>query len=101
MRTSGTWHKGDPRAIANAPKAFRAKLRNRGRRLGKARWASMTQEEKDWVNSKRDYANAVRRERRKRLNRELAKTTHFKVDDRTMTDEEIDDVENFFYGDVL
>lgn len=99
-RTSGTFTKGDPRAIENAPKAFKARIRARGRRNGKKRWASMTQEEKEWVWMKRDYANATRRKRRERLNRDLARTTHFKVPP-TATDDEMDDLENFFYGDVI
>lgn len=100
MGNSRSFVKGDPRAIENAPKAFHQKLVNRGRRNGKKRWASMTQEEKEWVWMKRDYALAVRKKRRDRLNRELAKTTHLKVDPKA-TDEEMDDIENFFYGDVI
>lgn len=92
--------KGDPRALENAKKGFRAMIRERGRRNGKRRWASMTQEEKDWVNAKRDYANAQRSKRRKRLNENLSKHTAFKVPPQA-SEEEMDDIENFFYGDVL
>lgn len=99
-RTSGSWTKGDPRAKANGPKAFHAKLVNRGRRLGKARWASMTQEEKDWVWGKRDYAIAQRNKRRKRLDESLSKHTAFKVPP-TASSEDMDDIENFFYGEVF
>lgn len=99
-RSSKTFTPGDPRALENAKKGFRAMIRERGRRNGKKRWASMTQEEKDWVNAKRDYALAQRSKRRKRLDESLSKHTAFKVPPAA-SDEDMDDIENFFYGDVL
>lgn len=87
-----------PREVCQ--KGFRRMIQERGRRNGKRRWATMTQEEKNWVNMKRDYANACRKKRRERLDENLSKHTAFKVPP-TASDEEMDDIENFFYGDVL
>lgn len=98
--TPASWRKGDPRAAENARKAFHQKIVNRGRRNGKKRWATMTQEEKDYVNMKRDYALAHKSKRVKRINESLSKRTAFRVSGK-MTEDELDDVENFFYGDII
>lgn len=66
-----------------------------GRKGGKARWESMTQEERDLVWAKRDYAYEQSRRFKAKLSR-TALTSPKKV----FTAQEIEEVEEFF-GDIL
>ena len=67
-----------------------------GRKGGKARWASMTQEEKDLVNARRDYAY----EQSRRMKAKLSKTNLTSPKTVALSAQDIKDVEEFF-GDIL
>lgn len=67
-----------------------------GRKGGKARWASMTQEEKDLVNAKRDYAY----EQSRRMKAKLSKTNLTTPKTVAFSAQDIKEIEEFF-GDIL
>lgn len=99
-RTAGTWDKGDQRAKDNAVKAFHKRVSNRWKEIGRKRWATMSDEDRANFEAKRAYSNKMRAKRRRQLNERLSKNTNFFVPP-TISDDEVDDIENFFYGDVF
>lgn len=66
-----------------------------GHKGGKARWASMSQEEKDLYWAKNHYA----REQTKKMKAKLSKTS-LTSPKLTLTAQELEDVEEFF-GDLI
>ena len=66
-----------------------------GRKGGKARWASMTQEEKDLFIAKKEYSF----EQNRRLKAKLTKTA-FTSPKHQLKAQEIEEIEEFF-GDII
>lgn len=66
-----------------------------GRKGGKARWASMTQEEKDLVNAKREYAH----KQHKRVEAKLSKMDIIPPKQH-LSMQESEEIEEFF-GDLI
>ncbi len=73
-----------------------------GRKGGKARWASMTQEEKDLFFAKKNYALKHAVERNKRIRQQLQTNTPlmFPAPFTLVSGKNLDDFEELF-GDVL
>lgn len=66
-----------------------------GRKGGKARWAKMTQEEKDLIWAKRDYAFEQSRLMRAKLSK-----TSLTAPKKTFSTQDIEEIEEFF-GDII
>lgn len=82
-----------------APRGFRERNGRKfgkrfGRKGGKARWAKMSQEEKELIWAKRDYAA----EQNRRLKARMSKMSLTPA--KTLTRQEIEEYEEFF-GDIL
>lgn len=83
-----------------APRGFRERNGRKfgkrfGRKGGKARWAKMSQEEKELIWAKRDYAL----QQNNRLKAKMSKMS-LTIPKRALKKEEIEEYEEFF-GDIL
>lgn len=92
------FQKGDPRLPEWCRMKFHARVRNKWKRIGRKRWDTMTKEEKELFEAKREYSRKMRQKQAAKLNRQL-EHTNFKVSS-TDRQEDLDGVENFFFGDV-